>query len=85
MSLATPAVTPEVSILAPANDEADNLPEFVRQAREALLPLPYAGELIVVNDGSKDNTEAIARGSDSASRSTRRPRRRSNSSRGPRR
>jgi glycosyltransferase involved in cell wall biosynthesis len=59
MSLATPDVTPEVSILAPAKDEAENLPEFVRQAREALLPLPYACELIVVNDGSDDGSASV--------------------------
>jgi len=59
MSLATPVVSPEVSILAPANDEADNLPEFVRQTREALLALPYAAELIVVNDGSEDRSATI--------------------------
>ena len=34
MSLATPGVAPEVSVLVPANDEAENLPEFLRQ-REA--------------------------------------------------
>jgi glycosyltransferase involved in cell wall biosynthesis len=59
MSLATPVVIPDVSILAPANDEADNLPEFVRQTREALSTLPYAGELVVVNDGSEDGSAAV--------------------------
>jgi glycosyltransferase involved in cell wall biosynthesis len=59
MSLATLAVIPELSILAPAKDEAENLPEFVRQACEALLPLPYACELIVVNDGSEDGSAAV--------------------------
>ena len=56
MSLATAALAPDVSVLVPAKDEADNLPEFVRQAREALLPLPYACELVVVDDGSRDGT-----------------------------
>jgi len=56
VSLATPAVAPEVSILVPAKDEAENLPEFVRQAREALLSLPYAVELVVIDDGSRDGT-----------------------------
>lgn len=59
MSLATPALIPEVSILAPAKDEAENLEEFVRQAREALGRLPYACELIVVNDGSGDGSAAL--------------------------
>ena len=59
MSLATPAAQPEVSVLVPAKDEAENLPEFVRLAREAFLPLPYACELVVVNDGSEDDTAAV--------------------------
>ena len=56
MSLANGATRPEVSVLVPAKDEAENLPEFVRQAREALLPLPYACELVVIDDGSHDAT-----------------------------
>jgi len=56
MSLATGAAAPDVSILVPAKDEAENLPEFVRQAREALLPLPYACEIVVIDDGSRDGT-----------------------------
>ena len=56
MSLATPAVAPEVSVLVPAKDEAENLPELVRQTRDALLPLPYAAELVVIDDGSRDCT-----------------------------
>ena len=56
MSLATSAALPEVSVLVPAKDEAENLPEFVRQAREALLPLPYPCEIVVIDDGSRDGT-----------------------------
>ncbi len=59
MSLASPAVVPDVSVLVPANDEAENLPEFLRQVREALLPLPYACEVVVVDDGSGDDTPAV--------------------------
>ena len=61
MSLATGAATPEVSVLVPAKDEAENLPEFVRQAREALLPLPYACEIVVIDDGSHDGTAEALR------------------------
>ena len=59
MSLASPSSVPEVSVLVPAKDEAENLPEFVRLAREALLPLPYACEVVIVNDGSHDGTPRV--------------------------
>lgn len=59
MSLATAAASPAVSVLVPAKDEAENLPELVRQARETFLPLPYVCELVVVNDGSTDDTARI--------------------------
>ncbi|MGH7645634.1 MAG: glycosyltransferase family 2 protein [Gemmatimonadales bacterium] len=59
MSLATPAIAPEVSVLVPAKDEAETLPDFVRLAREALLPLPYACELVIVDDGSRDATPQV--------------------------
>ena len=61
MSLATAAAAPEVSVLVPAKDEAENLAEFVRQAREALLPLPYACEIVVIDDGSRDGTAEALR------------------------
>lgn len=61
MSLATAATSPPpvVSVLVPAKDEAENLPELVRLAREAFLPLPYACEMVVVNDGSSDDTPRV--------------------------
>jgi glycosyltransferase involved in cell wall biosynthesis len=59
VSLATDGVRPDVSILVPAKDEAENLPELVRQVREALLPQPFTGELVVIDDGSRDDTPAI--------------------------
>jgi glycosyltransferase involved in cell wall biosynthesis len=59
MSLATNSTPPDVSVLVPAKDEAENLAEFVRLTREALLPLPYACELIIVNDGSHDGTPRL--------------------------
>ena len=61
MSLATPTAIPEVSVLVPARDEAENLPEFLRQAREALLPLPYDCEVVVVDDGSQDTSAEVLR------------------------
>ena len=59
MSLATNSTRPDVSVLVPAKDEAENLAEFVRLTREALLPLPYACELVIVNDGSHDGTPRV--------------------------
>ena len=59
MSLATNSTPPDVSVLVPAKDEAENLAEFVRLAREALLPLPYACELVIVDDGSHDATPRV--------------------------
>jgi glycosyltransferase involved in cell wall biosynthesis len=59
VSLATNSTLPEVSVLVPAKDEAENLPEFVRLAREALLPLPYACEVVIVDDGSHDGTPLV--------------------------
>lgn len=61
MSLATPNVAPTVSVLVPARDEAENLLEFVRQTDAALAPLPYACELVIVDDGSGDGTSAVLR------------------------
>ena len=60
MSLAA-AGTADVSVVVPARDAAENLPEFVRLAREALRPLPYACEIVLVDDGSVDGTGDVAR------------------------
>ena len=61
MSLATAAGAADVSLIVPARDEVENLPEFVRLAREALRPLPYACEIVIVDDGSGDGTGDVAR------------------------
>ncbi len=61
MSLATGTARPDVSVLVPAKDEAENLPELVRLVREALLPQPYTCELVVIDDGSRDDTPDVLR------------------------
>ena len=64
MTLAA-AETLDVSVLVPAKDEAANLPEFVRLCAEALGPAGFTFEVVVVNDGSRDETRAGARASSS--------------------
>jgi glycosyltransferase involved in cell wall biosynthesis len=61
MSLA-PAETVDVSVLVPAKDEAANLPEFLRLCAEALGPTSFSSEVIVVNDGSRDESATVLRG-----------------------
>ena len=53
--------TLDVSVLVPAKDEADNLPEFVRRCAEALVPAGFSFEVIVVNDGSRDASDRVLR------------------------
>lgn len=59
MSLARPGEPVEVSVLVPAKDEAENLPEFVRLCAAALRSTPYSCEVVVVNDGSQDDTGRV--------------------------
>lgn len=51
-----------VSVLVPAKDEAENLPEFVRQCADALPATGVVFEVVVVNDGSRDNSEEVLHG-----------------------
>jgi glycosyltransferase involved in cell wall biosynthesis len=61
VSLAGPTEAPELSVLVPAADEAENLPELLRQMHDALQPLPYACEVVVIDDGSVDGSAAVLR------------------------
>lgn len=55
-----PAVLPvDVSVLVPAKDEAENLPEFVRLAGEALGIAGFSFEVVVVDDGSRDGSAGV--------------------------
>jgi glycosyltransferase involved in cell wall biosynthesis len=62
VTLTAAGARPDVSVLVPAKDEAENLPELLRQAREALRPLPYSCEVVVIDDGSQDATADVLRG-----------------------
>mgnify|MGYP000228773139 CR=1 FL=1 len=46
----------DVSVLVPAANEAENLPEFLRQCEESFGDLPYSCEVVVVDDGSTDRS-----------------------------
>jgi len=50
------ASRPDVSILVPAKDEAENLPVFMEQASAALASAGHRYEVIVIDDGSVDDT-----------------------------
>jgi glycosyltransferase involved in cell wall biosynthesis len=58
MSLANGGAV-DVSVLVPALDEADNLPDFVRECADAFRDLPYTCEVVVIDDGSRDATAPV--------------------------
>lgn len=49
----------QISVLVPAKDEAGNLPLFLEQAADALGASPVSFEVIVVDDGSVDDSWAV--------------------------
>ena len=59
MSLPARTGPVDVSVLVPAKDEAENLPEFFRLCAEALGPAGFTFEVVVVDDGSRDNTALV--------------------------
>jgi glycosyltransferase involved in cell wall biosynthesis len=46
----------DVSVLVPAKDEAENLPLFMEQAAQTFAAAPNNYEVVVIDDGSSDNT-----------------------------
>ncbi|HEY9013525.1 MAG TPA: glycosyltransferase family 2 protein, partial [Gemmatimonadales bacterium] len=56
-----PVETLDVSVLVPAKDEAENLPEFIQRCAEALGSAGFSFEVVVVNDGSRDGTDRVLR------------------------
>ncbi|MFI5209162.1 MAG: DPM/DPG synthase family glycosyltransferase [Gemmatimonadales bacterium] len=49
----------EVSLLVPANNEAPNLPEFVELCARDLGAAPFSFEVVVVDDGSRDDSARV--------------------------
>jgi glycosyltransferase involved in cell wall biosynthesis len=58
MTLAA-AETLDVSVLVPAKDESANLGEFLRLCAEALGPAGFTFEVVIVNDGSRDDSARL--------------------------
>ncbi|HIQ00540.1 MAG TPA: glycosyltransferase [Anaerolineales bacterium] len=52
---------PKFSIVAPAYNEEETLPEFYRHVREVMDGLGEPWELVLVNDGSTDHTLEVMR------------------------
>ena len=48
-----------VSVLVPAKDEAENLPLFMEQCEETFRARPEKYEVIVINDGSTDESAKV--------------------------
>src|ERR1043165_6716027 len=56
-----PPLPPSVAVITPAYNEQDAVRATVEQVRRALEGASVAHEIVVVNDGSSDNTMAEAR------------------------
>src|SRR5687767_8117842 len=55
----SPSVAPDVSVLVPAKDEAENLPLFMELAAETFAGSGVRYEVIVVDDGSVDGSWTV--------------------------
>lgn len=49
----------DVSVLVPAKDEVENLPEFCRQCAAALGAAAFTSEVVIVDDGSRDGSAEV--------------------------
>jgi len=56
-----PMAQPYLSIIIPAYNEAERIPQTLIDMDKRLAAAPYSYEIIVVNDGSTDNTAEVVR------------------------
>ncbi|HTD61535.1 MAG TPA: glycosyltransferase family 2 protein [Gemmatimonadaceae bacterium] len=59
LAIVAPSTKVDVSVLVPAKDEAANLPLFLEQAAAAFATADATFEVIVIDDGSSDDTWAV--------------------------
>lgn len=59
---ANPSTPPRVSVVVPAYNEAARIAESISKIEEFLKKMPWSAEVIVVDDGSRDNTSAVVSG-----------------------
>ncbi|HLB09842.1 MAG TPA: DPM/DPG synthase family glycosyltransferase [Gemmatimonadaceae bacterium] len=59
VAAASPQAAIDVSVLVPAKDEAENLPLFMEQAAAAFAGSPASYEVVVIDDGSADDTPRV--------------------------
>ena len=53
-----PPATLDISVVAPAHNEQDNIEPLVREIEAALAPSRLSSELVILDDGSTDQTRA---------------------------
>ena len=59
VAAASPHAAIDVSVLVPAKDEAENLPLFMEQAAAAFANSTVHYEVVVIDDGSSDDTPRV--------------------------
>jgi glycosyltransferase involved in cell wall biosynthesis len=59
MSHETPPAVPQVSVVIPIYNEAENLPDLVTRVHDAMAPSGRSFELICIDDGSRDGSARI--------------------------
>jgi glycosyltransferase involved in cell wall biosynthesis len=57
----SPEAQRDFAVIIPAWDEAENMPDLVREMRDMFDRFSLAGEIILVDDGSRDGTAERAR------------------------
>ncbi len=57
-----PSATVDVSVLVPARDEAESLAQFIEQCDVVFRTCAERYEVIVIDDGSRDNTWSVLEG-----------------------